>query len=374
MSSVLTKSKFEDLSDDILMDVFDLLDPPVYIYHSFLNLNQRLNRIINDSRLLISLDLSHLINPSNFAYHCQIMLPNMSKQLISLRLSNEQKLYDQIKIFLLHIRLGNFHALRQISLIQITFDQLRRMLADILSLNKLLRLDIDMFDGSGTNLNELNLIANTLLSKSNSIKFLCLRFNREFIISESASSSLTHLTIDACFTSDIPQLLSFCSNLHSLTIKVEQSRRRYPLLNIMNSDHQLQRHNLSSIICSDLTYFSIDINDLTLSDIKLILSTMPYLFYFRIEGLTYDMDFSRGDLWQKIFENETKKLKRFDITGLRIWLGNNADDDDDNLNLINQITHAFGSKDKYWGKYWSVYQTHKLRPNHLNLTLRAKAL
>ncbi|CAF4498938.1 unnamed protein product, partial [Rotaria sp. Silwood2] len=33
MSSVLTKSKFEDLSDDILMDVFDLLDPPVYIYH-----------------------------------------------------------------------------------------------------------------------------------------------------------------------------------------------------------------------------------------------------------------------------------------------------------------------------------------------------
>ncbi|CAF0759282.1 unnamed protein product [Rotaria sp. Silwood1] len=374
MSSVLIISKFEDLSDDILMDVFDLLDPAVYIYHSFFNLNQRLNRIINDSRLLISLDLSHLINPSNFAYHCQIMLPNMSKQLISLRLSNEHKLYEQIKIFLLNIRLGNFHALRQLSLIQITFDQLRRMLADILSLNKLIRLDIDMFDGSGTSLNELNLIANTLLSKSNSIKSLSLRFNREFIISETASSSLNHLTIDACFTSDIPQLLSLCSYLHSLTIKVEQSRRRYPLLNIINSDHQLQRHNLSSIICSYLTYFSIDLNDLTLSDVKLILSTMPYLCHFRIEGLTYDIDFSRGDLWQKIFENETKKIKRFDITGLRIWLGNNADDDDDNLNLINQIIHSFGSKDKYWGKYWSVYQTHKLRPNHLNLTLHAKIL
>ncbi|CAF1503054.1 unnamed protein product, partial [Rotaria sordida] len=73
-------------------------------------------------------------------------------------------------------------------------------------------------------------------------------------------------------------------------------------------------------------------------------------------------------------ENEIKKLKRFDIIGLRIWLGNNADDDDDNLNLINQITHSFGSNHKYWGKYWSVYQTHKLRPNHLNLTLRAKVL
>lgn len=182
------------------------------------------------------------------------------------------------------------------------------------------------------------------------------------------------MTIDACFLSDLPQLLSHCSTLHSLIIKVEQSRRRTPLLSIINSDQQLQRYNLSSIICSYLTYFSIDINDLTFSDIKLILSTMPYLLHFRIEGLTYDMDFTRGDLWQKIFENETKQLKRFDITGLRIWLGNNADDNDENLNLIQQVTHSFGSNHKYWGKYWSVYQTHKLRPNHFNLTLHAKTL
>ena len=163
-------SKFEDLSDEILMDIFDYLSPPIYIYHSFFNLNQRINRIIRDARLLISLDLTHLMNPLNFAYHCQIMLPNMSKQLIALRLSNEQKLYEQIQIFLFHVRLANYHALRQLSLIQITFDQLRRMLAEILSLNKLVRLDIDMFDGSGINSNELNLIANTLLSKSNSIQ------------------------------------------------------------------------------------------------------------------------------------------------------------------------------------------------------------
>jgi hypothetical protein len=44
------------------------------------------------------------------------------------------------------------------------------MIAEILSLNKLTRLDIDMFDGSGISPNELNTIANTLLSKSNSIK------------------------------------------------------------------------------------------------------------------------------------------------------------------------------------------------------------
>jgi len=167
---MMITSKLEDLSDDILMDIFDYLSPPVYIYHSFYNLNQRVNRIINDSRLLISLDLSHLVNPSNFAYHCQIMLPNMSKQLISLRLSNEQHLYEQIKVFLSNIRLGNYHTLRKLSLTQITFDQLRRMLADILSLINLTQLDIDMFDGAGITSNELNLIADTLISKSRSIK------------------------------------------------------------------------------------------------------------------------------------------------------------------------------------------------------------
>ena len=194
------------------------------------------------------------------------------------------------------------------------------------------------------------------------------------MISEFASNSLTHLTLDACYSSDIPQLLFLCSNLQSLTIKVEQSRRRYPLLNIINSDHQIQRNNFSSIICNYLTYFSIDINDLTLSDVKLMLLSMPYLDHFRLEGLTYDIDFSKCDLWQKIFENQIKKLKQFDIIGLRIWLGNNADDDQENLQLVNQITNSFSSNDKYWSKYWSIYQTHKLRPNHLNLTLRAKAL
>ncbi|UJR24977.1 hypothetical protein I4U23_006341 [Adineta vaga] len=374
MSLNNSHSTLEDLSDDILMDIFDFLYPAMYIYHSFFNLNQRFNKIISDARLLISLDLSQIINPSNFAYHSQIMLPNMSKQLISLRLSNEYKFYEQIHQFLLHVRIGHFQVLRQLSLIQITFDQLRRILADILSLNKLIRLDIDMFDGSGVTPNELNTIANTLLSKSQSIKFLNLRFNREIFICEHASTSLTHLTLDACYSSDLPQLLSLCSNLSSLILKVEQSRRRSPLSNITNFDSKFSRYPLSSRMCSYLTYFSLDINDLTLSEVKYFLSSMPYLSEFRLEGLTYDIDFSKSDLWQNILENQAKQLKQFDIFGLRIWLGNNADDDEENHNLITQITQSFDSNHKYWGKYWLVDQTHKLRPNHLNLTLHAKSL
>lgn len=201
-----------------------------------------------------------------------------------------------------------------------------------------------------------------------------LRFNREIVICESASSSLTHLALDACFSVDLAQLLYLCSNLISLTVRVEQSRRRYPLLSIPNADKPLHRHQLSAILCPYLTYFSLDINDLSLGDVKGFLIAMPYLQHFRLEGLTYDMDFSKGDLWESILENRTKKLKQFDMAGLRVWLGNNADDDLENTHLVEHVSHSFGPGHRYWGKCWSVCQTHKLRPNHLNLTLHARAL
>lgn len=163
-------SKFEDLSDEILMDIFDLLNPALFIYHSFYNLNGRFNRILHDSRLLMSLDLSRLISPSNFAYHCQMMLPNMFKQLIRLRLSNDFKLYEQINVFLRDFRFSQFEFLRQLSLVQIKFQQLSRVLYDILSLKNLIRLDIDTFDACGTSSEEIQYIANTFISQSSTIK------------------------------------------------------------------------------------------------------------------------------------------------------------------------------------------------------------
>lgn len=170
-------SVLEDLSDEILMDIFDSLSLPLHIYKAFFNLNQRFNSILHDSRLLMSLDLSPMTNPSQFAYHCQVMFPHMHEQLISLRLSNEQSFYEQIQLFLRHQRLSHFRALRQLSLIQITFDQMRRISADVISLNKLTRLDIDMFDGSGVTATELSFIANLLFSKSQSLRVRTSRFS-----------------------------------------------------------------------------------------------------------------------------------------------------------------------------------------------------
>jgi hypothetical protein len=85
------------------------------------------------------------------------------------------------------------------------------------------------------------------------------------------------------------------------------------------------------------------------------------------------MDFANGNLWQHIVQNNINTLKRLDLDGLRIWLGNHADSDDRHQRLIQQVTVSFGSTHPFWGKQWSVHQTHKLRPNHLNLTVNAQA-
>lgn len=139
-------SKIEDLSDELLMMILDEVSCPMGIYFSFYGLNKRFQRIIVDCRLLMFLDFDESMNRFDFDYHCRFMLPNMKKQLISLRLSRDNSLYDPIDSFLAFHRIATFRRLRQLNLIRIRFDQLERIAEDLSSLHKLVRLDIDTFD------------------------------------------------------------------------------------------------------------------------------------------------------------------------------------------------------------------------------------
>ena len=185
---------------------------------------------------------------------------------------------------------------------------------------------------------------------------------------------MIELTIDTYCAADIPQLLNLCSTLEKLQIKVDASPRRLPLIDLSNV--QIQREFFSTIFPSSVKYFFLDINDLYFNDIQLFLAFMPNLSRFRLEGLSYDLNLSRGDLWQRLFETYLIKLRQFELAGVRIWLGNNADDHDDenNENLLDDINQSFGRRNLYWTDYWTVVQTHKLRSNHLNLTLFAKMM
>jgi len=176
--------------------------------------------------------------------------------------------------------------------------------------------------------------------------------------------------LDACFSSDVPQLLANCTNLRSLTLKVEQIPHRFSSSDSLDYEENLQRQHFSSTFCQQLRKFSLDINDLTLIDVKYFLFNMPNLHYLSLQGLSYDIDFSSGELWLKILENRTKHLKEFQLKTLRIWLANRIDIGEHANEYLCQINSSFTS----WTRRWSIEQNHELRPNHLNLILYAKTI
>jgi hypothetical protein len=157
-------------------------------------------------------------------------------------------------------------------------------------------------------------------------------------------------------------------------MKVEQIPRRYSIYESLDLDETIQRQHLSLTFCHRLRRFSLDINDLTLVDVKSFLFHLPQLRYLSLQGLSYDVDFSKGDLWRKILDNQMKKLKEFHIPTLTIWLGNRVETEAQLSEFIRQITSSFGPTHSFWAQRWSVQQNHERRPNHLNLSLHARAI
>ena len=76
-------------------------------------------------------------------------------------------------------------------------------------------------------------------------------------------------------------------------MKVEQMPRRYSIDESLDLDETIERQHLSSTFCHRLRRFSLDINDLTLVDVKSFLFHLPQLRYLSLQGLSDDVDFSK---------------------------------------------------------------------------------
>lgn len=166
------------------------------------------------------------------------------------------------------------------------------------------------------------------------------------------SKSLKEFSLDCCFTDDVYRLLQNSIDFQRLKLKVENSTRRSTFF----------RPNFSSF----LTEFHLEITDLTFDDIRSFVLFLPHLNIFSLEGLSYDLKLTQGELWRNLIEKNLKFLKKFLLNSLRIWLGNNADDiqNESHANLVQDIYRTFSTC------FPSIFQHHKLRPNHLSLTLR----
>ncbi|CAF4099524.1 unnamed protein product, partial [Rotaria sordida] len=295
-NSNTNKTLFENLSNEIIYEIFDYLGI-YHVYHEFFNLNQRFNNFFINSNLPIQIDISSM-SKSNFEqYHKDIILPNKHR-INYLRLSNA---------FTVDII---FSPPRLIS----KFLQLETLVFDNINaryLNNILHHQIILPHLHSLTINLIDYIQNSTL----------------FYLQLFRLSKLKYCKIQ--FESkDDEQLLPRCTNeFSSIEYLVIKNCFRFQLLN-----------NFLSYL-SRLCYLSIDyLNRIDFKDIELYPLLLEYLkyvsleldlvyfnrfeqliknFFYHVEILhftsKYDSRYLDAEIWEKLITSYMPYLRIFDI-------------------------------------------------------------
>jgi len=133
-------SRFEDLSGEILMAIFEYMDIED-VWTIFFNMNTRFNSLVFDSRLRLTADISK-IEKYNFDKFFSSLLKTNFNNIFTLILSNNYYRYPQIRQFLFHTNFTYFQLLYSLTLIDINHDELIEITKQIKQLNYLNHLHI----------------------------------------------------------------------------------------------------------------------------------------------------------------------------------------------------------------------------------------
>ncbi|CAF2742766.1 unnamed protein product [Rotaria sp. Silwood2] len=107
--------KLEDLANEILLDLFELLDD-IHLLHAFNGLNSRFNMLLFNRFQTYHLDFRSL-SKHNFSIVCQQYLPIIINQVITLHLSNDNETPNLLQLFLSYdFTLNRFNHLQTLSL------------------------------------------------------------------------------------------------------------------------------------------------------------------------------------------------------------------------------------------------------------------
>ncbi|CAF1149271.1 unnamed protein product [Adineta ricciae] len=134
MSDKRTRTKLEDLSNEVLMDCFEYLNAPD-VFYAFEQLNPRFYRLVRAIPLRLNFeDIDKII----FDRFCEKMLDytEIQQQIYSIKLSNEQT-HGQIQAFFIYFSLVEFTRLRSLTLIDIKENNMEQLSSTIPLLTKL---------------------------------------------------------------------------------------------------------------------------------------------------------------------------------------------------------------------------------------------
>lgn len=302
-------SRFEDLSGEILMAIFEYMNVED-VWTIFFNMNSRLNSLVFDSRLRLTADVSKIDKKNFDAFCCSLIHTNFSN-LFSLILSNNYYRYPQINYFLSQTNFVVFQSLHALTLIDVNHDELVEVIEQIKHLPLLNYFHVNTHEI----FRDKELInVTTMLFKQINISFLNISLHEKLQWSENEAIPLCNsevLSLDFINADRLLLLLPFCRRLHSLSIIVD-SRTSLPIID--------EKISLPITIetFAQITYLRLCFRPFDISILDRLFSCFPGLRHFSFETLVYNTDYIRSPFWTKRLQQYFPLLERIRLV-VRGW-------------------------------------------------------
>jgi hypothetical protein len=297
--------QFEDLSNEIIHEIFEYLDD-YHIYKSFFNLNTRLQNLLINSTIPIQINISTLSKSTFEHYYTDFILPNKHR-IKSLELSNP----FAINFFFQSApEILKYSRLETLIFYQIEENCLGNLLRNLITLPKLSSLVIPL----NTNTN-IDILYNLIIQLPN-LKYCKLfvdnierrqYFSFVHITIPLASSStktfspIEHLVInDQCNIDQIGLLLSYLPKLRRLSVNYLCGCYR-------------NKTKISSNTLNDLTHVSLTISCPVFADFEqLVKNHFRQVKVLRITTANY-ITYLDADQWEQLISSHMPYLQIFDF-------------------------------------------------------------
>ncbi|CAF1049595.1 unnamed protein product [Adineta ricciae] len=303
-------SRFEDLSGEILMAIFEYMNvEDVWII--FFNMNSRFNSLVFDSRLRLTADVSK-IDKSNFDSFCLSLISTNFSNIFTLILSNNYYRYSQIHSFLSQTNLTVFQSLHALTLIDINYNELTEVAKQIKQLPFVNYLHVNTHEIFRDK--ELSHVTHALLNESNiRVIVLYLHEKIQWIENETISScNAEALSLDFINADRLALLLPNCPRLRSLTLTLD------PRSSVAKTVDENLSSTLTLNTFAHITSLRLCFRPFDASVLDRLLSSVPSVRRFSIETLVYNTDYIRSPFWTTLLQTQLPLLERIRLV-VRGW-------------------------------------------------------
>jgi len=317
-------TKFEDLPNEVIYEMFDYLDI-CHVFESFFYLNTRFQYLLINCPLILKVDLS-CISKSRFEDCCTYLIQPNIHQIISFHFSNPLTIDLFVSLFCLN---SSFIKLESVVFNQINFEKLESILINFSLLPRLYSLtisnNIEVCDSSRI----YHLIFNLPVLKYCIISPKFYGGSLSLYPAKDGNSSIEYLSINRhCSLNQFLTLLSYTPKLRRLS-------------NLSISETGDTNLNNLSMICQKLIHISLKLWRMSFESFKYLSSKL--FIHLEILNICTRADdyYLIAERWEQLIINSMPNLRIFDFQHYWEPVDNSNREQDTYHTLIQRFTSSF---------------------------------